>query len=79
MGLIIISLTTLYDEYIDEPKLSEQKNRVQCIVPPLKRDRNKYRFKTDEKCHKLTFKNIGQPANSEMLRKLKCRCKFASV
>ena len=31
-------LTTLYDDYIDRPKLTEQKNPFECIVPhsPLK-------------------------------------------
>ena len=33
----MIPLTTLYDEYIDRPKLSEQKKLFECIVPsPLK-------------------------------------------
>ena len=27
-------LTYLYDEYIDQPKLSEQKNPFEYIVPP---------------------------------------------
>ena len=30
----MLSLTTLYDEYIDRPKLSEQKNDFENIVPP---------------------------------------------
>ena len=30
----MIPLTTLYDEYIDRPKLSEQKNPFEYIVPP---------------------------------------------
>ena len=30
----MIPLTTLYDDYIDRPKLSEQKNPVEYIVPP---------------------------------------------
>ena len=28
------SLTTLYDDYIDRPKLPEQKNPFEYIVPP---------------------------------------------
>ena len=32
---VIEPLTTLYDEYIDQPKLSEQKKPVEYIVPPL--------------------------------------------
>ena len=32
------SLTTLYDEYIDRKKLSEQKKPVECIVPPPSRE-----------------------------------------
>ena len=31
----MIPLTFLYDEYIDRPKLTEQKNLFECIVPPL--------------------------------------------
>ena len=30
----MIPLTFLYDEYIDQPKLSEQKNPFEYIVPP---------------------------------------------
>ena len=30
----MIPLTFLYDEYIDRPKLSEQKNPFEYIVPP---------------------------------------------
>ena len=30
----MIPLTILYDEYIDRPKLSEQKNTVDYMVPP---------------------------------------------
>ena len=30
----MIPLTILYDEYIDRPKLTEQKNPVEYIVPP---------------------------------------------
>ena len=34
-GFLIIPLTSLYDEYIDRPKLSEQKkNPVEGIVSP---------------------------------------------
>ena len=34
MSCLIIPLTTLYNEYIDRPKLSEQKKPVDYIVPP---------------------------------------------
>ena len=34
MGFLMIPLTTLYDHYIDRPKLSEQKNPFEYIVPP---------------------------------------------
>ena len=30
----MIPLTTLYDDYIDRPKLTEQKNPFEYIVPP---------------------------------------------
>ena len=30
----MIRLTTLYDDYIDRPKLSEQKNLFEYILPP---------------------------------------------
>ena len=30
----MIPRTTLYDDYIDQPKLSEQKKTVEYIVPP---------------------------------------------
>ena len=30
----MIPLATLYDEYIDRPKLSEQKEPFEYIVPP---------------------------------------------
>ena len=33
----MIPLTTLYDEYIDRSKLSEQKNPFEYIVPPPSR------------------------------------------
>ena len=37
----MIPVSTLYDEYIDRPKLTEQKNPFEYIVPsPLKRGRN---------------------------------------
>ena len=31
----MIPLTILYDDYIDRPKLTEQKNPFEYIVPPL--------------------------------------------
>ena len=31
---LVISLIFLYDEYIDRPKLSEQKKPIEDIVPP---------------------------------------------
>ena len=34
MGFLMIPLTTLYDDYIDRPKLSEQKNPFEYLVPP---------------------------------------------
>ena len=43
MGFLMIPLTTLCHEYIDEPNLSEQKKPVEYIVPPpLKRGGNTY-------------------------------------
>ena len=30
----MIPVSTLYDEYIDRPKLSEQKNQIEYIIPP---------------------------------------------
>ena len=38
----MIPVSTLYDEYIDRPELSEQKNPFEYIVPPrpLQRGRN---------------------------------------
>ena len=36
----MIPLTILYDEYIDRPKLSEQKNPYEYIVPPSQVGRN---------------------------------------
>ena len=30
----MITLTNLYDDYIDRPKLTEQKNPFEYIVPP---------------------------------------------
>ena len=33
-GFLMIPLTILYDDYIDRPKLSEQKNPFEYIVPP---------------------------------------------
>ena len=32
-GLLMRALTTLYDDYIDRPKLSEQKIPIEYIVP----------------------------------------------
>ena len=39
----MIPVSTLYDDYIDRPKLTEQKKPFEYIVPPppLKRGRNK--------------------------------------
>ena len=37
MGFLMIRLTTLYDEYIDRPKLPERKKPVEYIVPPPSR------------------------------------------
>ena len=34
MSFLLIPLIFLYDEYIDRPKLSEQKNPFVYIVPP---------------------------------------------
>ena len=45
-GFSMIPPTTLYDEYIDRPKLTEQKKPFKYIVPPrppIKRSRNKQR------------------------------------
>ena len=33
-GFLLIPITTLYDENIDRPKLTEQKNPFEYIVPP---------------------------------------------
>ena len=33
----MIPVSTLYDEYIDRPKLTEQKNPFEYIVPPPSR------------------------------------------
>ena len=33
----MIPVSTLYDEYIDRPKLTEQKNPAEYIVPPPSR------------------------------------------
>ena len=41
MNYLMIPLTTLYDEYIDRSKLTEQKNPCKYIVPdPLRGGRN---------------------------------------
>ena len=34
MVFLVRPLITLYDDYIDRPKLSEQTNSFECIVPP---------------------------------------------
>ena len=42
---LMIPVSTLYDEYIDRPKLTEQKNPFEYIVPPpLNRGRNKFQM-----------------------------------
>ena len=33
----MLPLTTLYDEYVDRPNLSEQKNPFEYIIPPPSR------------------------------------------
>ena len=33
-SFLMIPVSTLYDEYIDRPKLTEQKNPFEYIVPP---------------------------------------------
>ena len=38
----MIPLTILYDEYIDQSKLTEQKNPFENIVPPPQAARNNY-------------------------------------
>ena len=38
MSFLMIPLTTLYDEYIDRSKVSEQKNPVEYVVPPPSRE-----------------------------------------
>ena len=38
----MIPPTSLYDEYIDRPKLTEQKNPFDYIVPPPQVGRNNY-------------------------------------
>ena len=40
-GFLMILLTTLCDEYIDQLKLSEQKKTVEYIISPTKRGRKK--------------------------------------
>ena len=37
IGFLMIPLSTLYDQNIDRPKLSEQKNQFEYIVPPRSR------------------------------------------
>ena len=37
----MIPLTTLYDEYIDRSKFTEQKNPFECIVPPFQKGAQK--------------------------------------
>ena len=41
-------MTTLYDEYIDRPKLTEQKNPFEYIVPPPSQEgsEQKSKFRT---------------------------------
>ena len=38
----MIPLTFFYDDYIDQPKLSEQKTHISIYSPPHKWGRNKY-------------------------------------
>ena len=38
----MIPVSTLYDEYIDRRKLTEQKNPFEYIVPPPQEGRNKH-------------------------------------
>ena len=40
-GFLILPLSFLYDEYIDRPKLTEQKPISVLVPPPLKWSRNK--------------------------------------
>ena len=41
----MIPVSTLYDEYIDRPKLTEQKNPFEYIVPPPSRGVRNNKFK----------------------------------
>ena len=34
MGFQMMPITTLYDEYVDRPKLTEQKTPVYHLIPP---------------------------------------------
>ena len=43
----MIPLTILYDEYIDRPKLTEQKKPVEYIVPP-----SPLKWESEQKCKK---------------------------
>ena len=50
----MIPLTTLYDYYIDWPKLSEQKKPFEYIVlPPLKRGRRNKNFFDSQRIRKF--------------------------
>ena len=52
----MISLTFLYDEYIDRPKSSEQKKPIWVYSSsPHKRGRNNYRDKTGKKWNTVEF------------------------
>ena len=50
----MIPLTCLYDEYIDSPKLSEQKKPFEYIVPPPTSEVGTTRYKY--RCAAVLFK-----------------------
>ena len=57
----MIPASTLYDEYINRPKLTEQKNPVEYIVPPPSRGvGTKMNAITDISIHQMILLNFIQ-------------------
>ena len=58
MSFLKISVSTLYDEYIDRPKLSEQKKPFEYIVPPQEGSEQTCQDKLDRTIC-MYIKNLG--------------------
>ena len=55
----MIPVSTLYDEYIEQRKLTEQKKPVEYIVPPPSRGVGTIKSKVLHKFYEIAYKSIN--------------------